>query len=168
MDVFWAAFGGGAAAGIVTLVAVIVGEYIRWLVAQPKLIVSMSLGYVTAKGNTLQVIFQAQNPRTHPVTVSTFGYRVRNGKKPMMQVGHQSHLFRFPYEIVGGKSLVQWADANEVIRSLCENGNKPSDIKYAWFNTAAGKEFRGKPSKETIENLIKLQGRNDPATQRER
>lgn len=106
MDVFWAAFGGGAAAGVVTLVAVIAGEYIRWAVVQPKLVVSMLFGYVTAKGNTPQVIFQAQNPRVHPITVSTFGYRVRKGKKPMMQVGHQSDLFEFPYEIAGGKSLV--------------------------------------------------------------
>lgn len=50
MDVFWAAFGGGAAAGVFTLLAVLLGEYIRWQLAQPKLEVSVSLGFFVHGG----------------------------------------------------------------------------------------------------------------------
>ena len=45
-SVFWAAFGGGAAAGIFTLVAVIVAEWIRWFMDRPLVKVNVGFGYV--------------------------------------------------------------------------------------------------------------------------
>ena len=98
------------------------------------------------------VFFEARNPRIHPVTVTTFGFQVRNGENPRMQVGHQRG-FTFPYELAGGKALIQWIDTKVLLKSLAESGNEPSDIKYAWFYTAAGKEFRGKLDKATTKCL---------------
>lgn len=146
-----------------TLLAAIVGEYIRWRLMQPKLVVSVTLGDIGRTGdggiavvptnNKPSIVFlEARNPRIHPVTVTSFGFEVRNGKNSRMQVGHQSG-FTFPYEIAGGKSLVQWLNTKVLLESLAESGNKPSDIKYAWFHTAAGKEFTGKLDKITGKRL---------------
>lgn len=166
MDVFWAAFGGGAAAGVVTLVAVVVGEYIRWRLIQPKLEVSVSLGdlgraeageivIVPRNDNPKKVFFSARNPRTHPVTVVSFGFVVRRGEKRHKQVGHQAG-FGFPYEVAGGKSLTQWMETKVLLESLEKSGNSPSDIKYAWFSSASGRDFRGKLDKSTVNALNRL------------
>ena len=151
MDVFWAAFGGGAAAGIFSVIAVVLGEYLRWRSVQPKLVVSVTLGRLAGARDIdgqlypVQVddscettLFGAQNPRLSSATVMSFGLRARHGEKPVIQVTPQ---FKFPYEIEGGKSLTQWFDTKVLLKSLAETGNKPSDIKYAWFSYSRRKRI---------------------------
>ena len=41
-SVFWAAFGGGAAAGIFTLLAVVLTQWIRWYLDRPLIKVNVS------------------------------------------------------------------------------------------------------------------------------
>lgn len=153
MNVFWAAFGGGAAAGVVTLLAVVLGEYIRWKLAQPKLVVSVSLGRLyNMNDDAPKVFFDAKNPRIAPITVTSFGYVVRTRERPKAVVQPPPH-YTFPYEITTGKSISPWLDTRELINHLLESDLTASDIKYAWFDTAAGKQFRGKLRKETVKAL---------------
>ena len=181
MDVFWAAFGGGAAAGVVTLVAVIVGEYVRWRLDQPKLVVSMALGriytmegthqqavqerYKFQKDETPAVILQAQNIRSHPVTITTLGYVAQKKgilKRQTLRTFqfHPQYTFghKFPYTIPpGGSPLTQAEDSRTLLESLREAGFAPRDISYVWFKTATGRTFKGKPSQNTIELLASLE-----------
>jgi len=181
VDVFWAAFGGGAAAGVVTLIAVILGECFRSQIAQPMLVVTMALGRIYTIGGTSQpavqerltfckgetpvVILQAQNTRSKTVTVTTFGFVAQKRRLTFRQ---KTKSFQFqprynfghvlPYTIPpGGSPLIQAEDSRELIRSLTEAGFSPTDIKYVWFATAAGKEYKGKPTKATIELLTEIQ-----------
>lgn len=163
-DTFWAALGSGLAA----VIAVSWGEYLRWRSAQRKLKVSASMGRIvqgtdgqvyTAPssnylGNDDLVFFEARNSQTSSVTVVQFGFRLRRTHKSDFQV--YPHL-TFPYEVEGGKSLTEWVETKVLLKAIADAGKKPSDIKYVWFKSAAGREYRGKLDKGTVERLEELQ-----------
>ena len=74
--VFWAAFGGGAAAGIFTFVAVIGAEWFRWYLDRPLLNVAVNLGrtyFGNLEDQPQQIFLEATNPHSRTVTVSSFG-----------------------------------------------------------------------------------------------
>lgn len=160
-NIFWAAFGGGAAAGAV--IGVI--ELLRWLNSRPLLKVEVKLGEIVGtfpnlyslKGPLEQasyIFFEARNPHHVPVWISSFGldYRRPKGKRITMlpQVGYQ-----FPYEVVGGKELVQWKPIEEFLSKLRQIGEKPSALKWVWFQASSGKVFRGKIAPKVIISLEK-------------
>lgn len=160
-NIFWAAFGGGAAAGAV--IGVI--ELLRWLSSRPLLKVEVKLGEIfgtfpdlySLKGPLEQasyIFFEARNPHHVPVWVSSFGldYRRPKGKKITIlpQVGYQ-----FPYEVVGGKELVQWKPIGEFLSKLRQIGERPSALKWVGFQASSGKVFRGKIAPKVIISLEK-------------
>lgn len=159
IDVFWAAFGGGAAAGIVTLVAVLLAEYIRWRLAQPSLQIAVTLGMhfnaIPATFGHIQMFLEARNPSIHSVTVVAFGFALRD--KHMMTIFPYAKL---PYEIAGGQALREKAEIGEVLKTLTSNNKKPSDIRCVWFRAASGKEYRRKFPKSIINVLEKRQREN--------
>ncbi len=157
-NVFWAAFGGGAAAGIITLFAVIIAEWFRWFLDRPLIRVKTSLGFIT--GNvTRQVIYEAINPHSKPVTLSAFGFLYRREQWGKLftapQLGYQ-----FPYQLDGGKSISQWTSVQSLLETLKRGGRTPRDLKWVYFNASSGTVYRGKVEKwfiaELEEELAKL------------
>ena len=63
-NVFWAAFGGGAAAGAVGVIGVLIVEYFRAKRDAPRLDVTVSLGYehggVPDRSDVMMVVHQRQ------------------------------------------------------------------------------------------------------------
>ncbi len=171
-DVFWAAFGGGAAAGVFSLLAVVLGELFRLKSGRPKLEVSARLGgvkwdsqgrMVASPRGEKMVYFEAQNQHNFiPVTVTMFGVRFRRAKDPRLQL-YPNH--QFPQNLGAGESLVEWTETTELLSKVAAAGKKPSDIKSVWFKSAAGREFRGKVDKETIERLGELHEETQSAGQ---
>ncbi len=49
-DVFWAAFGGAVAAGLITLAALLTAEWFRWFLDRPLVKVEMTLGFLHTAG----------------------------------------------------------------------------------------------------------------------
>ena len=160
-SIFWAAFGGGAAAGVV--IGVI--ELIRWLTNRPVLKVSVKLGDIiltspnpfSVKGMTVHasyIFFEARNPHHVPITVSGFGlnYKRRKGHKLFIlpQVGSQ-----FPYEVSGGKDLTEQRSIAEFLNQLRDIGERPSHLESVWFQASSGKVFRSKIEPKVIASLEK-------------
>ena len=120
----------------------IVGEY-------PNLYFYMGL---TEQANLVFLI--ARNPHLASVTVSSFGL---NYKRPMgdkMIIFHQPG-YEFPYEVVGGKELVQWIEIEKLLGNLRQLGRRPSDLKWVWFQASSGKVFRDEIDSKVIIALEK-------------
>ena len=154
-NVFWAAFGGAAAAGLFAIVAIIVGEWFRWFIDRPLLKISLSLGYLLGVDDkTWYVFLEASNPHSKPVALSRFGISYKGKEQRYLQVMPQPG-YQFPYQLDGGKSLPQWTPVRELLATLKEEGKEPSDMKWVWFSSSSGKLYRSKIKKSTIEALEK-------------
>jgi hypothetical protein len=143
ISVFWAAFGGGAAAGIVMLLV----ELLRWYMDRPLLKVSMTfmltLGHHAIKDNTRFIVLVAKNPHSKPVTVETFGFDYKSKPSWKLQVTPDGS-YQFPYEVKGGQSLSQRTTEQNLFATLRKEGQEPSDLKGVWFESSSGKVFHGK------------------------
>lgn len=152
-NVFWAAFGGGAAAGLLTLIAVGFAEWLRWFIDRPLAKVKLSLGFITGD-TTRQVFYEAANPHSKSVTLSTFGILFKRKQMGTLfttpQLGYQ-----FPYQLDGGKSIQQWASVQNLLETLKKGNNTPGDLKWVYFNASSGKTYRGKIEKWVIAELEK-------------
>ena len=60
---------------------------------------------------------------------------------------------QFPFELEGGKAISQLSPEENLFELLRKEGLKPSDLKYAYFESSAGKRFRGKISRVTMRAL---------------
>jgi len=147
LDVFWAAFGGGAAAGIFTLIALSVAEWLRWFIDRPLLKVSMTFAYVyhhpMFKENVPYISLTARNPHGKSVVVSSFGFDYKSKPKQIFQIMSDG-VYQFPYEVKGGQSISQRTMQENLFDALQKEGKKPSDLKGVWFQSESGKTFRGK------------------------
>lgn len=144
-DVFWAAFGGGAAAGIFTLIALMITEWFKWFLDRPLVKVSFSTGYIISQKDRsdLQFFMRAANPHTRPVTLSSFGLLYSKVKWGKIQVTPQLG-YVLPFQIDAGKSIQQWSDVKGLFKTLKESNRKPTDLKWVYFQSETGKYFRGK------------------------
>jgi hypothetical protein len=91
-DVFWAAFGGGAAAGILVLIA----ECFRWYLDRPLVNVKISTGFIISQANVgnppKQIFLEAINPHSKPVTLTSFGLAYRNPKLGTLNISPQFRI----------------------------------------------------------------------------
>ena len=155
-DVFWAAFAGAAAAGLITLIAVLTAEWFRWFLDRPLVKVEMTLGFLInpdgSRGKSRQVFYEAANPHSKPVTLAAFGLIFKRKEWGTIQVNSQMG-YQFPYQLDGGKSLSQWSDMHNLFETLKQSGRTPRDLKWAFFRASSGKPYRGKIKKWVIEEL---------------
>lgn len=158
-EVFWAAFGGGAAAGIFTLLAVIIGQWFQWFLDRPLLKINTRVAYIYDKSGLLanpnqkQLMLQASNPYTKLVTVTSFGISFKRKINGIAIIPQPPYTF--PYEIKGGSSLDQWISVTRVTLYLKEQNGTPSDLKEIWFQSVTGRVFRGPISAQTRKGLNK-------------
>ena len=154
-SVFWAAFGGGAAAGGAGLAGVILSEWLRWWLDRPLLVVGASLGYIhdpDGSESEQQLFLEARNPHSKAVTVVSCGFVFKKraeGKLWTSPVpGHP-----FPQEVAGGKSVRQWIPTSRYLQQLKDMNKTPADLKWVYFDSASGKTFRGRILKKTLRAL---------------
>ena len=161
--IFWAAFGGGAAAGLFTFAAVVLGEWFRWFIDRPLLKVSASQGFtvsgipgVTAETSEFLFYLQASNPHSRSVTVSSMGVTLKGKKAPGLAFMPTAG-FVFPFEVHSGKSLSQGIPMSTVADGLMKTKKSASDLKHVWFLASTGKKFRARfPSdvKDSVQDTI--------------
>ncbi|MGA9099734.1 MAG: hypothetical protein WB392_12480 [Methanotrichaceae archaeon] len=155
-SVFWAAFGGGAAAGIFTLLAVVLTQWIRWYLDRPLIKVGVSFArLINVPGvnqKDLNISLEAKNPHNRTATLSTFGFYFKSradGKLQIMPDG----TYSFPYELQAGKSIAQFSNENNLYGALHNAGKKPSDLKCGYFTISSGQVFRGNIPRDTMKTL---------------
>jgi len=157
-DVFWAAFAGAAAAGLITLIAILTAEWFRWFLDRPLVKVEMTLGFlITPDGSrdeSRQVFLEASNPHSKPVTLSAFGLIFKRKEWGKIQVMPQMG-YPFPYQLDGGKSLSQWSSVQQLLETLKKDERTPRDFKWVYFAASSGKLYRSKIKKWVIEALEK-------------
>jgi hypothetical protein len=154
-DIFWAAFGGGAAAGVITLIAVVTAEWFRWFFDRPLVKVEVSLGFLHTAGevsNLRQVFYEARNVHTKTVVLSTFGLSYKKKKQGKLQVTPQMG-YQFPYKLEGQSSISQWSNVDGLLGTLYSAKRTPKDLKYVWFNASSGKLYRSKIKKWVVKEL---------------
>jgi len=152
-SVFWAAFGGGAAAGTFTLFALGFSEWLRWFLDRPLVKAKLSLGFLTGD-TTRQVFYEAANLHSKPVTLSTFGLAFRRKQWGKLFTTPQ-YGYQFPYQLDGGKSISQWASVQNLLETLQGDNRTPRDLKWVYFNASSGKTYRSKIEKWVIQELEK-------------
>jgi hypothetical protein len=167
-DVFWAAFAGAAAAGLITLVAVLIAEWFRWFLDRPLVLVKVVWVYPldTLSGDIEEEIgVEAINPHSKPVTLSSYGFAIKGGETSKVVVTEPSP-YRLPYELGGGKSLTERIAVEDMVDALKRSGRNPADLECAWFRASSGKVFSSsKLSKAFIQALEKkFQRMNESST----
>lgn len=169
--VFWAAFGGAAAAGLLTLIAVLAAEWFRWFLDRPLVKVSLQLGNLVGvpSDNAISgaprfvyshfredvpdhIFLDARNPHTKPVVLSNFGLRYKRKEWGKLQVNPQRG-YQFPYKLDGGSWISQWSPLEQLFTALRKAERAPSDLKWVWFESSSGKLFCGKIEQKTIQAL---------------
>ncbi len=155
-NVFWAAFGGAAAAGIITMIALLAAEWFRWFLDRPLVKVEMSLGFIHTAGkvsNEQQVFYEARNTHTKPVVLSAFGLSYKKKELGKLQVTPQMG-YQFPYKLEGQDSISQWASVDNLLITLYEAKRNPSDLKWVWFRASSGKLYQRKIKNWVIKELV--------------
>ena len=145
-SVFWAAFGGGAAAGIFTLLAVSFAEWLRWYMDRPLLIVRCVSGYVVGGANSddsRKLWFRVRNPHSKTVVVSNIGlqFKGRRSESIMFLVVPTIQL---PSPIEGGTEMNQYVDMALISAHLKDRGSAPSKLKWVWVSAESGATYRAK------------------------
>lgn len=155
MTEFWAAFGGGAAAGVFTLSAVLLSEYIRHRRDRERVAVDATAGIIDQPGEGASdpmLFLAASNPHTRPTILEAFGYRYRKKKWGYVQINPQLG-FELPRKLEPGDSYSQWTPIAGIAKSLREQGRTPRDIKDIWFRLRTGRTFGGKIPKYAFRQI---------------
>ena len=156
-DVFWAAFGGGAAAGVFVLLAVGFAEWLRWFLdrplIKPQLWFLQVIDHPFISDDAKYLSFEAVNPHSKTVTLSSFGLLYKDVKKGKLQVNPTADGIILPYRLYGGESIKQTIPQDDLFTTLRKNNNRPKDIKCVYFAASSGKIYPGKIKAVTMEAL---------------
>lgn len=149
---FWAAFGGGASAGLFTLVALLTVEAVRSFLNRPLLKIETRVASIVSavSASDPQLFVTARNPRTRSVTVTNVGFEYPDGGGFMFLPPMEVQL---PREIPGDGSFDIWLPLANVVKQFTEDGRPASDLKWVQFHSATGKTYRRKVEPVTISRL---------------
>ena len=95
------------------------------------------------------LFLEAANPHSQQVIVSSFGLSFKQEELGSLWISPQLQ-YPLPYQIDSGKSLSQWTSVAELLKSRREKGQRPDDLKWVWFRTQTGKEYRERIDKHVI------------------
>ena len=167
-NVFWAAFGGGAAAGVVILAA----DWFRWHLDRPLLKVELSLGNMVSDqalfttptpdmANNPLLIFTARNDRIRPVIIASLGMGYSDPKSRLKfwltnRTAMTGDWFQLPYEVTDGKGFQGPWSMTTWFQSLGKSGLEPKHLKKVWFQSHAGTRFSSRVNRGT-RNFLQTQ-----------
>lgn len=151
-DVFWAAFGGGAAAGVFTLLALAFAEWLRRFLDRPLVKCELTVGLMLQDSQSTEtVFFIARNPHSKSVTLSGCGLTYKRKEWGILTVS--PHWF--PHQLDRGKSFTARVPTEELLDTSRNSGRAPADIKEIYFNTESDGQFRNKVAKGYIKQFEK-------------
>ena len=96
------------------------------------------LAYGSNLGKDVQLFIEAINVGRRPVTLTSVGFSLKNGKQLVII---KPEPINFPYELQEGKSIQVWVDKNDIFQSVPREKTK---ITCAWYRDATGKIYKTK------------------------
>ncbi|MFW6056142.1 MAG: hypothetical protein ACOC9B_02365 [Chloroflexota bacterium] len=138
--VFFAAFGGGVAAGIVILGIEMIRRY--WERPLVRVTVSVALSMSEdSDARDVYLILEASNVHGQPVTLVSCGLVLSTGHRVLLP---RSQMADFPIELGLQRPVVKTIPAEQLLGRLEVWGCVPDDVKYAYFVSATGSVFKTK------------------------
>lgn len=171
MDNFWAAFGGGAAGSVFTLLGVLLVDALQRWRLRPQLRIMLEFGYLVPgvnrigyriwnrdpsrpppDGNAI-ISFHALNPSPFPLEITSYGLATKRRKDGRLFVNPDFYGDQPPKLLKQGESFTQTAPVTQL--GLIE-GKGWLQIEYVWFSTRSGHKFQSRISRQEKDRVIKF------------
>ncbi len=147
--VFFAAFGGGAAAGLVILGIELIRRY--W--ERPLVKVTVGVGLSVAEdrdAKDAELVLEASNVHGQPVTLVSCGLVLSTGHRVLLP---RSQVADLPMELGLQRPVVKTVSVEQLLSRLKVWGCAPEDVHYAYFTSSTGRVFRTRLGKDIIAAL---------------
>jgi len=147
--VFFAAFGGGAAAGVVILGIELIRRY--W--ERPLVKVTVGVGLSVAEdrdAKDAELVLEASNVHGQPVTLVSCGLVLSTGHRVLLP---RSQVADLPMELGLQRPVVKTVSVDQLLSRLKVWGCAPEDVQYAYFTSSTGRVFRTRLGKDIIAAL---------------
>jgi hypothetical protein len=144
--VFFAAFGGGAAAGVVILGIELIRRY--W--ERPLVKVTVGVGLSVAEdrdAKDAELVLEASNVHGQPVTLVSCGLVLSTGHRVLLP---RSQVADLPMELGLQRPVVKTVSVEQLLSRLEVWGCVPDDVQYAYFTSSTGRVFRTRLGKDCL------------------
>jgi hypothetical protein len=147
--VFLAAFGGGAAAGLVILGIELIRRYWERPLVKVTVGVGLSMGEED-EARDAQLVLEAANVHGQPVTLVSCGLILSTGHRVVLP---RSQMQDFPIELGLQRPVVKSVSVEQLLGRLDVWGCVPDDVRFAYFSASTGRVFKTKLGRDIIAAL---------------
>jgi hypothetical protein len=146
---FLAAFGGGAAAGVVVLGIELIRRYWERPLVKVTVGVGLSMGE-EQEAKDAQLVLEASNVHGQPVTLVDCGLILSTGHRVVLPRSQRSD---FPLELGLQKPVIKTVSVEQLLGRLEVWGCVPADVRCAYFTSSTGRVFKTKLGRDIVAAL---------------
>jgi hypothetical protein len=146
---FLAAFGGGAAAGVVVLGIELIRRYWERPLVKVMVGVGLSMGE-EQEAKDAQLVLEASNVHGQPVTLVDCGLILSTGHRVVLPRSQRSD---FPLELGLQKPVIKTVSVEQLLGRLEVWGCVPADVRCAYFTSSTGRVFKTKLGRDIVAAL---------------
>ena len=147
--VFLAAFGGGAAAGLVILGIELIRRYWERPLVKVTVGVGLSMGE-EEEAQDAQLVLEAANVHGQPVTLVSCGLILSTGHRVVLP---RSQMRDFPIELGLQRPVVKSVSVEQLLGRLDVWNCVPDDVRFAYFSASTGRVFKTRLGRDIIAAL---------------
>ena len=147
--VFLAAFGGGAAAGLVILGIELIRRYWERPLVKVTVGVGLSMGE-EEEAQDAQLVLEAANVHGQPVTLVSCGLILSTGHRVVLP---RAQMRDFPIELGLQRPVVKSVSVEQLLGRLDVWGCVPDDVRFAYFSASTGRVFKTRLGRDIISAL---------------
>jgi len=147
--VFLAAFGGGAAAGLVILGIELIRRYWERPLVKVTVGVGLSMGEED-EAQDAQLVLEAANVHGQPVTLVSCGLILSTGHRVVLP---RSQMRDFPIELGLQRPVVKSVSVEQLLGRLDVWNCVPEDVRFAYFSASTGRVFKTRLGRDIIAAL---------------
>jgi len=147
--VFLAAFGGGAAAGLVILGIELIRRYWERPLVKVTVGVGLSMGEED-EARDAQLVLEAANVHGQPVTLVSCGLILSTGHRVVLP---RSQMSDFPIELGLQRPVVKSVSVEQLLGRLDVWNCVPDDVRFAYFSSSTGRVFKTRLGRDIIAAL---------------
>ena len=147
--VFLAAFGGGAAAGLVILGIELIRRYWERPLVKVTVGVGLSMGEED-EARDAQLVLEAANVHGQPVTLVSCGLILSTGHRVVLP---RSQMRDFPIELGLQRPVVKSVSVEQLLGRLDVWNCVPDDVRFAYFSSSTGRVFKTRLGRDIIAAL---------------